>query len=147
GMPSNPSPGVATAPASQPAASTNPSSPANPTANPSPKANPARPTLPTGPILNSGGFHLITVGDSLRVTFADVTAPLQPVEQTVKEDGTITLIHNQTFVAAGKRRGVLEKEIHDRYVPDYYKYLTANVFILGRFYYVNGEVKSPNRYV
>jgi polysaccharide export outer membrane protein len=143
GMPSNPTPGAASAFASLPAASTNPV----PATNPTPTANPAAPILPTGRLLDASSFDLIGVGDSLRVTFSDINPPLAPIEQHVREDGIITLILNQTFATAGKRRSALEKEIHDRYVPDYYKYLTVNVVIMGRFYWVNGEVKAPNRYV
>ena len=81
------------------------------------------------------------------VVFSDIPAPQPPpFEERVNESGTITLLHNQTFKAAGKKRGDLEKEIHDRYVPDYYKFLTVTVRLLNRFYYVEGEVKGANRY-
>jgi polysaccharide export outer membrane protein len=67
----------------------------------------------------------------------------------VKEDGTITLLLNQEFTAADKTRGELEKEIRKRYVPDLFKALTVNVEPLNatQFYYVDGEVKMPDRQV
>jgi len=144
GMPSNPTP----SPATMNPGATNVSA-VRPVANtnPSPMPNPAPPPLPTGRILDAGGFDMITVGDSLKVSFSDINPVPPPIEENVKEDGTITLLHHQSFVVAGKKRGDLEKEIWNRYVPDYYKYLTVNVLILGRFYWVNGEVKSPNRYI
>jgi len=85
----------------------------------------------------------------LVIIFSDLPngAPPQPFEVHVKEDGTITLSLNQTFQAVGKRQGDLEKEIRDRYVPAYYKYLTVTIKPQDRFYFVDGEVKGPGRQV
>ncbi len=92
---------------------------------------------------------LIHVGDSLQITFTDLPAPVPPFEDKVKEEGTITLMLNQTFVVTNKTRGDLEREIRLRYVPEYYRYMTVSVIHQGqtRFYYVGGEVKSPGRQV
>ena len=101
----------------------------------------------------SGGeatWERIRPGDTLLISFADaVVAVTSPVEERVKEDGTIRLIENQTFTAAGKKHGELEKEIHDRYVPDYYKKMTVSVRpkTETQFYFVDGEVKLPARQV
>lgn len=96
------------------------------------------------------GSDYIHAGDTLLITFADLAIQVQsPVEERVKEDGTIGLLENQTFIAAGKTYGQLGKEIHDRYVPDYYKKMTVSVRpkTETQFYYVDGEVKLPNRQV
>src|SRR2546425_9705721 len=66
-------------------------------------------------------------------------------EEHVKEDGTITLLLNQSFRAAGKRRGDLEKEIHDRYVTNYFQNLTVVIKPQDRFYFVDGEVRASGR--
>jgi polysaccharide export outer membrane protein len=92
----------------------------------------------------------IRVGDTLRVNFSDLPIILQgPTEERVRDDGTITLLENQTFTAAGKTRGQLEKEIHERYVPSYYKKMTVSVLPKTdtQFYFVDGEVRLPNRQV
>ena len=54
---------------------------------------------------------------------------------------------NQTFKADGKTPGDLEREIRTRYVPTVFKYLTVTVKQEGStlWYYVDGEVKAPNR--
>jgi protein involved in polysaccharide export with SLBB domain len=88
---------------------------------------------------------VLHVGEPLTVTFSDVVTPILPIDQMIKDDGTITLIHNQKFQAAGKTVGELEADIHERYVPMYYVNLTANVKTENRFYTVGGEVKTPNR--
>ncbi len=74
---------------------------------------------------------------------------MPPFEEKIKEDGTITLLLNQTFTAAGTTPGDLAKEIRKRYVPDYFKNMTVTVKQQEstRWYYVDGEVKSPNRQI
>jgi len=92
----------------------------------------------------------IRAGDTLRINFSDLPIVVQsPMEERVKDDGTITLLENQSFTAAGKTRGQLEKEIHDRYVPAYYTKMTVSVLPKSetQFYFVDGEVKLPNRQV
>jgi polysaccharide export outer membrane protein len=91
-------------------------------------------------------FH---AGDSLTVTFSDLPTPTAPFQAKLKDDGTITLLLNQPFTAAGKTRGDLEKEIRERYVPRYYKYMTVTITreVQTLFYYLDGEVKAPNRQI
>jgi protein involved in polysaccharide export with SLBB domain len=93
--------------------------------------------------------EVLRVGDSLTITFMDTPTTIPSTEEKIKEDGTITLILNQTFKADGKTRGELEKEIRARYVPDYFKYLTVTVKrdVNTQWYYINGEVKSPARQI
>jgi protein involved in polysaccharide export with SLBB domain len=88
-------------------------------------------------------------GDALTITFADLVTPVPPIEDRIKEDGTITLMYNKTFTVAGKTRGELEKEIRSAYVPSYYPAMTVFVKLTEsmRFYYVDGEVKAPSRQV
>jgi protein involved in polysaccharide export with SLBB domain len=97
------------------------------------------------------GTDIIQVGDNLTVTFADLPGPMPipPIEDKVRDDGTIRLIQNLTFKAAGKSRGDLEKEIHDTYVPKYYRTMSVQVQQKGntQFYYVDGEVKRPDRQI
>jgi polysaccharide export outer membrane protein len=95
-------------------------------------------------------WDAIRAGDTLRISFSDLPIVMAgPIEERVKDDGTITLLENQTFTAAGKTRGLLEKEIHDRYVPAYYKKMTVSVLPKSdtQFYFVDGEVRTPARQV
>jgi polysaccharide export outer membrane protein len=75
--------------------------------------------------------------------------PTAPFQAKLKDDGTITLLLNQPFTAAGKTRGDLEKEIRERYVPRYFKYMTVTITreVQTLFYYLDGEVKAPNRQI
>jgi polysaccharide export outer membrane protein len=104
----------------------------------------------TGPRLPIEAGTRIQVGDSLTVTFGDMPPPpLTPFERVVREDGTITLLHNQTFAATNKTTGELESDIHDRYVNKFYPAMTVTVTAEknSRFYYVDGEVKHPDRFI
>ncbi|HSH92979.1 MAG TPA: polysaccharide biosynthesis/export family protein [Roseimicrobium sp.] len=92
-------------------------------------------------------FDLLRVGDLITVTYADITQPPLPHEERIKDDGTITLHLIGAVHAAGKSPGTLQKEIHDMYVPKLYRRLTVTVKTEERFFFVGGEVKSPNRLV
>jgi len=94
-------------------------------------------------------LDLIRVGDTLVISFADLPIVQPPEEQRVKDDKTITLMQNQTFEAAGKTRGRLEKEIRARYVPRFFRNMTVSVHQKQetQFYFVDGEVKTPTRQI
>ena len=86
------------------------------------------------------------IGDQVTVKFSGTTDQnLKDHEERVTENGTITLPHIGSVSAVGKTAGELQTEIHDRYVPDYYKYLTVTVMGEQRVYYVGGRVRTPGR--
>ena len=93
------------------------------------------------------GIDRIQIGDSLTIVYGDLASPVPSFDGPVRQDGTITLLQNRKFVAAGKTRGQLEEEIRSFYVPDYYKQLTVSIKPLDRFFYVEGEVRNPGRQI
>lgn len=113
-----------------------------------PPAGRAAPANPQ-PLLGSQNPDVIYAGQTLMIFFTDVPDKLQAFEEKVKEEGTITLMQNLTFVVTNKTTGELEREIRSRYVPDYYPHMTVTVKHQDqtRFYYVGGEVRSPGRQV
>jgi protein involved in polysaccharide export with SLBB domain len=56
--------------------------------------------------------------------FADVADPM-----IVRKDGTVTLPLGQVVRASGKSSEELEKEIHDHYVPRFFKQMTVNIMV------------------
>ncbi len=98
----------------------------------------------TSPIAQTSPSAL-RVGELLGISFSDTAVPLYPFEGRIRDDGKITLMHNQEFAAAGRSVTDLEKEIHGRYVPRFYVNLTVTVKAQDRFFYVEGEVKMPSR--
>ena len=84
-------------------------------------------------------------GDEIIIDF-DVPGIPNSWPQTVREDGTITLpLLSETVVAAEKRKGELEQEIHALYVPEKYRRMTVNVRAKERTYFVRGQVNSPGQ--
>lgn len=92
---------------------------------------------------------LLRVGDVITIEFTDMPSVMLPREERIKEDGSLTLLEGKTFIAAGKTRGQLEREIHDFYVPRFYLKMTVSIRQKEQtqFYYVRGEVKMPNRQI
>jgi polysaccharide export outer membrane protein len=90
--------------------------------------------------------YTLRVGDQVTVNFFDITPPIQPINDQIKEDGTITLIYNEKFQAAGRTISQLQNDVHARYVPAYVKYMTVNIAVLNRLYTVSGEVRSGNSF-
>jgi protein involved in polysaccharide export with SLBB domain len=96
------------------------------------------------PLVHSASTSTIfRPGDVLEVDFADTQGLPSKWQQTIREDGTITLPLSKTVNAAGLRKGELEQAIHDVYVPTILRRLTVNVRSDKRSYFVSGEVKVP----
>jgi len=88
----------------------------------------------------------ILVGERLAVTISDIPGQQQPdLHVQVKDDGTISLPMGVNVVAAGKKLGQVEKEIHNLYVPKYYVQMSIAIKAEDRWYSVGGEVKQPGR--
>lgn len=109
---------------------------------------------PTGASQSAGADSLaysspdiIRVGDKLTIRLTDIPNPPDPIDVRVREDGTISLILGVQIQAAGKKAGELETEIHQQYVPKYFQRLTVNVKCEERVFYVDGEVRKPDRYI
>jgi protein involved in polysaccharide export with SLBB domain len=96
---------------------------------------------------NANDPEILQIGDSVSVIYSDLPSMTMPWEGEIKSDGTVTLLLNQTFKAAGLNRTQLEKDIRERYVPRFYKQMTVSVNLTKqtRFYYVGGEVRGPGR--
>ena len=90
----------------------------------------------------------LRVGDLVLVSFPDMVGDVGKIEcrERIRDDGTVLLILSVKVHAEGKTVSQLQDAIHDAYVPKYYKSLTVSVKSEERFYYVGGEVRSPNRF-
>lgn len=93
------------------------------------------------------GVDVLKIGDSLNIVFSDLKEPIPGFSEHIKDDGTITLMYNKSFIAAGKTRGQLEKEVRDAYVPSVFVNMTVTISPQERVFYVGGEVRSPGRQV
>jgi protein involved in polysaccharide export with SLBB domain len=84
------------------------------------------------------------VGDVVIVKFTFEFSP--PLEERIREDGTITLPFIGAIKASGKTADELAMEIKNRYVPEYYKRMGVAVAIARGVYYVGGQVQRPGQY-
>ena len=96
----------------------------------------------TQPYAEVARFH---VGETVSIIFSGTPDPIQPHEEQIKEDGTISLSLIGSVKALGKTAGELQAEIQNLYVPKYYLRLTVTVKPGDLIYYVRGEVKAPGR--
>jgi polysaccharide export outer membrane protein len=87
-------------------------------------------------------FH---VGETVSIIFSGTPDMVPPHEESIKEDGDITLSLIGSIHAVGKTAGELQNEIHDLYVPKYFVRLTVTVKPGDLVYYVRGEVKGAGR--
>lgn len=86
--------------------------------------------------------------DLVTVVFSGVSAAPARHEERIKEDGSLTLPLNLRVQAADKTVGQLQREIYNLYVPKYFReQLTVTVAPENRFFFVDGDVRNPNRYV
>jgi polysaccharide export outer membrane protein len=87
----------------------------------------------------------IHTGELLTIELRDIPPPEQKIEQSVQDDGTLTLPFNVKVEAAGKTVNQLRDQIHDEYVPKYYRRVTVNIKRENLAFFVGGEVKLPGR--
>ncbi len=85
-------------------------------------------------------------GERISIILSDF--PGGPVKYPLKvaDDGNVVLHLNQVFNANGKTPTELQKEIHERFVPDYYPRMTVQVLAEELYFYVRGRVENDGRY-
>ena len=99
--------------------------------------------LPPRTIVES---DIIRTGEQLTIELLDTGTGVQKIEQSVADDGTITLtLLDQRVPAAGKKVSELQDAIRSLYVPKYYKRMTVNIKRENRYYFVSGQVKNPSQ--
>ncbi len=86
-------------------------------------------------------------GDKITVILSDFPGGPASYEQQVSDDGSITLHLNQRFLVAGKLTTLIQQEIHQRFVPDYYTRMTVVVKPREQYFFIDGYVRQGgNRY-
>ena len=88
----------------------------------------------------------IRTGDTLIISLLDIPEAIADKEFVVRTDGTINVPLLQSFPAAGKTFGELERALQQAYVTNrYYRQITVLVKPGMRYYSVGGEVKQPGK--
>jgi len=129
---------AATAQAARPAATVPAAAPAATT----PAATAARPAA-TADV----AVYRLKPGDPIFISLRGIPGGDQQIEDQIDENGTVTLPFINTVQAAGRTSSELEQAIRRAYLDQQiFKYITVNVVIAGRSYFVYGEVRSPGRF-
>ncbi len=101
----------------------------------------------TGSGISGGLADSLRKGDLIQIVYSGIPTPPANLEERIKEDGTINLALVGNLQAEGKSPGELQKDIQDAYVPKYFLRLTVTVKTERRVFYVDGEVRRPDRFV
>jgi polysaccharide biosynthesis/export protein VpsN len=107
----------------------------------------ARGSSVLGAGVSSGGYRL-KGGDPVVITLRGIPGMQeQDIEVQVDENGLINLPYINQIKAGGKTATEVEQSVQTAYIQkQIYKYITVNVVIPARSYYVRGEVRSPGRF-
>ena len=71
----------------------------------------------------------------------------QQIEDIIDENGAINLPYVGAIQAGGKTSTELEQTIQKTYIDQQiYRYITVNVVVPSRSYYVRGEIRQPGRF-
>jgi protein involved in polysaccharide export with SLBB domain len=86
-------------------------------------------------------------GDRIEIGFSgNSTAPVYPHREQIRENGEIEPpLLGTNVMAAGKTIGQLQNELHDLYVPAFFKTLTVTVRLEDRYFFVGGQVRMPGQ--
>ncbi len=72
----------------------------------------------------------------------------QEIQDVIDENGAITMPYINSVQAAGRTTSELEQMIQRMYIDQQiYRYITVNVVVPSRSYYVRGEVRQAGRFV
>lgn len=87
-------------------------------------------------------------GDKITITFSGNPNKPEKHEEKVREDGYISPpLLDRPVKASNKTVGELQEELQNLYVTRYFRSLTVTVAAEERWFYVGGEVKTPNRFI
>jgi len=96
------------------------------------------------PAESGNAFH---IGEVVTVKCVPLSGDTIPDHtERIGEDGNISLLYIGQVKAVDKTAAQLQKEIHDLYVPKWYNGLNVTVLGDAKFFYVDGEVRAPNKY-
>ena len=115
------------------------------------QTNPGSPsgTTPvvTTPDEPPSGLGLLQKGDMVSIAFSGVSNPPERFDGRINEKGCIELPYIGAVYAVGMSTAELQENIHTNYVPKYFVRLAVVVNSEQRYFTVDREVRTPNRFV
>ncbi len=103
--------------------------------------------LVTPPVVASRTPYRLRQGDPVIIYLRGIMPRDDQIEEIVDERGYVTLPYIDDVMAAGRTSSELEREIQRIYVDrQIYRTVTVNVVMPSQSYFVQGEVKQPQRF-
>jgi protein involved in polysaccharide export with SLBB domain len=116
---------------------------------PAPVAAARKDSAATATMSSSTAYHL-KAGDPVVIYLRGipgVPGGEQQIEDIIDENGAMSMPYLGTIQAGGKTSTELEQTIQKTYIDQQiYKYITVNVVVPSRSYYVRGEIRQPGRF-
>ena len=100
--------------------------------------------------MSSSTAYRLKAGDPIVVYLRGIPGVAggeQQMEDIIDENGAINLPYVGAIQAGGKTSTELEQTIQKTYIDhQIYRYITVNVVVPSRSYYVRGEIRQPGRF-
>lgn len=116
---------------------------------PAPVTPPRKDSVATATVSLSAVYRL-KAGDPIVVYLRGipgVSGGEQQIEDIIDENGAINLPYVGAIQAGGRTSTEVEQIVQKAYIDQQiYKYITVNVVVPSRSYYVRGEIKQPGRF-
>ena len=113
--------------------------------------NTVAPRLPTAkipdPTVASRAPYRLRQGDPVIIYLRGILPRDDQIEEIVDERGYVTLPYIDDVMALGRTSSELEREVQRIYIErQIYRSVTVNVVMPSQSYFVQGEVRQPQRY-
>lgn len=94
--------------------------------------------------------YRLKAGDPIMIYLRGIPGAVggeQQIEDIIDENGAINMPYVGAIQAGGRTSTELEQTVQKAYIDQQiYRYITVNVVIPSRSYYVRGEIKQPGRF-
>ncbi len=112
-----------------------------------PAASVASPVASGSDLVASRSPYRIRCGDPVIIYLRGIMPKDEMIEEIVDERGLVTLPYIDDVAAEGKTGSELEREIQKTYIRrEIYRTVSVNVVLPSMSFFVQGEVRQPQRY-
>jgi protein involved in polysaccharide export with SLBB domain len=87
----------------------------------------------------------LRISDRIKIDLTGTPETVEPSEQEISEDGTISIHFLGRVQAAGKTPSQLAEDIRAKLVPSIYAHANVTVLATARFFFVGGEINASGQ--
>lgn len=112
-----------------------------------PAAAPARPAQQLTASDSAQPAYRLRQGDPVMISLRGIMPRDEDIQTIVDEDGYVKLTYIDRVMALGKSASELERDIQRTYIErGIYRSISVNVIVPSQAFFVQGEVRVPQRY-